>query len=229
MRVTIGPGARRHRPNGRRRRFHLRHATRVLDGRAQLAKDLRRVDRRVAVDRREVRRPHQDDLGVGTHLACQHDGDAADRVVEHDGVGSMHGERLNELDRGGRFREDQEPLALPGRSATVPSALGSLRRRRHRCADVRGSRLAPHREPTPVRPGRRSRRCRRAHVDGHTGRWVIRNRPSPPMRTMPSLWAVTVPCRRKRMLPSLHGDPDRAVPAHANLRRRHVVDHAVAR
>ena len=61
----------------------------------------------------------------------------------------MHGERLNELDRGRRFREDQEPFpfqheAQQSLPRSVPFADDDTDAR-----NARGSCLAPHPEPTP--------------------------------------------------------------------------------
>ncbi len=107
----VHPGRSFHRGEGRRA-----HTRNPADGRPQSMKDLARIDARVAPDRHDGGRPHQNDLGGRRDLMRHLDRGGADAVIEHDDVGPAHGEDASEL-RGGRSLADHfEAFALEDES-----------------------------------------------------------------------------------------------------------------
>ena len=98
---------------GQGRCAHTRHPA---DGRTQPVKHLARVDARVAPDRHDGGRPHQNDLGGRGDLVRHLHRGGADAVIEDDDVRPVHGEDASEL-RGGRSLADHlEALALEDES-----------------------------------------------------------------------------------------------------------------
>jgi hypothetical protein len=107
----VHPGRSLHRGQGRG--AHARHPA---DGRPQSMQNLPRIDARVAPDRHDGGRPHQNNLGGRGDLVRHLHRGGADAVIEDDDVGPMHGENASEL-RGGRSLADHlEALALEDES-----------------------------------------------------------------------------------------------------------------